>query len=428
MTKIYLDIRFALRNLKRMVSAWMRTRNGLGNPVAVVLPEPVPYRFTDYDARIVADIVRSGKLHHDQGSQMVSFEREFAAYVGVPYALATNSGTSALQLAVQSLGLMPGDEVIVPAYAFVAAAQAVLSNHAIPVFADIDGTHTISPLSIRKYITKRTRAIIVVHMFGNVADMGAIMKLAKQHGLRVIEDCAQAVGAMYHGNHVGSVGDVGCFSFNIKKAIPTGQGGMVVTGNSVYERNIRIARNTGLVYTDGQADAISFGGTFFMTEMEAALGRSVLRQLPYLNSIRRKNYAYLMDLLRPLRPYLHPYDMLSQCDPAYSRLSFVLDTRSLGVTRDQFVFRVRECGIPLKTFYPTPLYRYSLFKNAKDMLTNNTFPFTLYKKTGYPPLPYAEKFQTRHVGMEFSPYWNSSDMREIARVFTMVIRNARKSL
>lgn len=408
------------------MTAVLRKIKGHGSYASTGLPAPVPYRFSRHDAQIVADIVRSGKLHHDQGYQMVSFEREFASFAGVGYALATNSGTSALMLAVQALGLKPGDEVIVPAYAFVAAAQAVLSNNAIPVFADIDSTCTISPKSIQRSISRKTKAIVVVHMFGNVADMDKILAIAKKHHLKVIEDCAQAVGASYNGKHAGSMGDIGCFSFNIKKAIPTGQGGMIVTSNVDYDRRVTTARNVGLLYRDGKIDTLSFGGTYFMTEIEAALGRSVLRQLSYLNGIRKQNYSYLMDFLRPLRHFLHIYNVLPQCDASYCRLSFLLNTRSLAITRDQFIARAQQEGIPLKKFYPTPLYQYSLFKNKKDALTHASFPFAPYKKNEYSPLPYAEKFYKEHVGMEFSPYWNFSDMREIARVFKTIIQNAQK--
>lgn len=390
------------------------------------LQRPVPYRFSEQDAQIVAGIVRSGKLHHDQGSEMISLEREFAEFVSVPYAAATNSGTSALVLAVQALGLSPGDEVIVPAYAFVAAAQAVLSQNAIPVFADIDATCTISPKSILRSISKKTKAIIVVHMFGNVAAMDKIIQIAKKHNLRIIEDCAQAVGASYNGRPVGSLGDMGCFSFNIKKAIPTGQGGIVTTRSADYHQRVSIARNTGLIYVNGLADTISFGGTYFMTEMEAALGRSVLRQLTYLNGVRKKNYEYLMDLLSDIQPFLRPYEILPGCESSYSRISFFLNTHRLTLTRDQFIANIQRSGVPLKKFYPTPLYRYSLFKDKKDALTGVSFPFSLQKKRGDNLLPYAEKFYKEHIGMEFSPYWNFSDMRTIALSLSKEIRSAQK--
>lgn len=433
---VYSTIRFAIMNMYSIIKHTLRPYKkkivavlrgtGMSMPSGDGLQSPVSYRFSEHDAQIVAAIVRSGKLHHDQGSEMALFEREFARFIGVPHAIATNSGTSALALAVQALGLKPGDEVIVPAYAFVAAAQAVLSHNAIPVFADIDATCTVSPKSILRSISKRTKAIIVVHIFGNVAAMDKIKQIAKRYDLRIIEDCAQAVGASYHGQQVGSLDDIGCFSFNIKKALPTGQGGMVTTSSDIYDQRIRAARNTGLTYVNGQADALAFGGTYFMTEMEAALGRSVLRQLAYLNGVRKKNYEYLMQLLTELQPYLRPYDELPESQGSYSRLSFILNTRLLTVTRDQFINTVQQMGLPLKKFYPTPLYRYSLFKNKQDAYTRVSFPFSLSKKRGEYFLPYAEKFNKEHVGMEFSPYWDFSDMRKIAASLTKAVRGSLK--
>lgn len=422
---IFLRVHDLFRQIKHTLFSLVRRMHVAGPGDRSVSP-PVAYHYSVRDSQIVAAIVRSGKLHHDQGKEMVSFEREFAAYTGAQHAIATNSGTSALMLAIQSLGLGLGDEVIVPAYAFVAAAQAVLLNAATPVFADIDATCTISPKSIERCITHKTKAIIVVHMFGNVADMDAICAIAKKHGLMIVEDCAQAIGAFYRGKHVGTFGDIGCFSFSIKKAIPTGQGGMVITQNVDLDMRIRIARNTGLLFVNGKLDVVSFGGTYFMTEIEAALGRSVLRQISYLNSIRKRNYEYLMKLLYPLKRSLSIYTVLSHSDPSYSRLSFLFFSRSLTISRDEFVHRMQDRGIPFKKFYPTPIYQYSLFRNKKNMFmprlsraVSQNMSDTLY-------LPFAEKFHTMHVGIEFSPYWSFSDMRLIAQTCADVLASARK--
>lgn len=175
----------------------------VGRPTGGARLLPVPYDFTDLDAQKVADIVRSGNLIHDQGNETRLFEREFSSYIGSSFAVATNSGTSALTLACRALGLGRGDEVIVPAYTFVATAQAVLQCGAVPVFADIDDTFTLSPESVKSLITRKTKAIIVVHMFGNVAH-NEIFSIAGRKRIPVIEDAAQAVGAEYNGKKVGS--------------------------------------------------------------------------------------------------------------------------------------------------------------------------------------------------------------------------------
>ncbi len=370
--------------------------------------QTIPYRYTQKDADDIASIVISGNLHHEGGHHIVDLEREFAQFTRSTHAIATNSGTSALMLACQSMGLKRGDEIIVPAYTFVAVAQSVLAAGASPVFADIDDTFNIDPLSILRLINNKTRAIIVAHMFGNVARMDAIMKIARKYRLSVIEDCAQAVGASHRGGSVGSIGDVGCFSFNIKKAIPTGQGGIVVTSNNeLYERMLA-ARNTGIEVKNGITDVVSLGGTYFMTEMEAALARSVLRQLASLNAARKKNYEYLMELLRPLADYLQSYKILARTEPSYFRLSFLLNLDKLPCLRDQFIDAMQKEGVPLKKFYPTPLYHYSVFQKMYGM--------------NHLRLPNAERFFERHIGMEFSPYCTLSDMRRVAKAFDTVIR------
>ena len=363
----------------------------------------VPYHYSEKDAENAARIVLSGKLHHDQGQEIISLEREFAGFVGAKYALAVNSCTSALSLAFQAIGLRPGDEVIVPAYTFIASAQAVLINGGTPVFADIDDTFTIDPSRLEHLITKKTRALMPVHLFGNVANMGAIMKVARKHKLAVVEDCAQAVGARYDGRDAGTIGDVGCYSFNIKKAIPTGQGGMLVTSDAKIIARARIARNTGIETKDQKTDVVSLGGTFFMTELEASLGRSVLRQLEHLNSTRKQNFEYLISLLEPLRRYVKPYRVLPKVEPSCSRLAFMVDFKALGISRRQFLAATQAEGIPVQTFYPTPLYRYSIFRRMRDNL------------------PFVEEFCDKQVGTEFSPYWSFQDMRDIAQAFSKVL-------
>jgi dTDP-4-amino-4,6-dideoxygalactose transaminase len=395
-----------------------------GFPVRREFLSSLPYRYSREDACAVSEVILSGKLSHDQGEEIKSLEREFAGHMGTTYALATNSGTSALQLACKAVGLQPGDEVIVPAYTFVASAQAVLSCGAIPVFADIDDTFTISPKSITTSVTKRTRAIMVVHMFGNVCHMDEIVRFAKRHSLAVIEDCAQAVGARFGGREVGSIGDVGCFSFNSKKAIPTGQGGMLVTSDRALYHRAKVARNTGIEIKNKQTDVVSFGGTYYMTEMEAILARSVLRQLHALNTVRRNNFGYLMRLTEELKPYCKLYSVFPRSEPSYSRAAFTVDFDQLGVSREWFIGAVRAEGIPVTTFYPIPLYRYSLFRSHKDMLTQTRFPFSKNSAIRYESLhlPNTERFCRHQVAMEFSPYWTFQDMRDIAEAFHKVIR------
>ena len=386
----------------------------------------VPYRYTDADADYVREIVASGKLHHGKGKEAIFLESEFASYIRSSYAVSTNSGTSALVLACNALGLGPGDEVIIPAYTFIATAQAVLQCGAIPVFADIDDTHTISPRSIEKHITTRTKAIIVVHTFGNVCDMNAISSIAKKKNIHVIEDCAQAAGATYYGVPVGAIGDIGCFSFNILKAIPVGQGGIITTSEkTLYQRAIAY-RNTGIVNNRGRIDVESYGSTLFLPEIEAALARRILRQLEYLNGLRRKNVHYLLELLHPYVSYLQPYKVNQHALPSYSRMSFLFAIDRSKLSRDKFIKKVNVAGVPLRTFYPAPLYTYSIFVQKKNILTGQEFPFTSRRSPQYVKLPYAERFSRAHVGLEISPYWDFDDIKRMSKEIIRVIELAIK--
>ncbi len=365
-----------------------------------------PYVFSKEEARRVYTIILSGKLHHRTGHEVSMLEKEFAVYHGVQYALATNAGTSALEMAIKAIGIKPGDEVIVPAYTFIATAQAVLARGGIPVFADIDDTFTISPLSVAKRISSRTKAIVAVHMFGNVADMDQINRIAKQRKLFVVEDCCQAIGATFKEKKVGSLGDIGCFSFNEKKAITTGQGGMFITNNKDFFTIANHTRETGQLDDLLASDVITTGNTFALTEMQASLARSELVRLDQLNDVRMKNYDIFSSMIDTDFVPLRWYRILPQAHPSFSRLVFMIDFEFLRVSRNDFIKAMNHKGIPMRTFYPIPLYAYTLFQKRRDTLLDSSFPFALNSRVRYSKLhlPYVETFCRQQVGIEFSPY------------------------
>jgi len=208
------------------------------------MPGPGVYLFGDEERKEVADVLERGYLFR-YGSEdntsfkhkVATFEKEFAEYIGVNYCVAVNSGTSALLICLEALGIGPGDEVIVPGYTFIASISSIIYARAIPVFAEIDKSFTIDPNDIEGKITEKTKAIMPVHMLGNPCNMDRIMKIAKKYKLYVIEDSCQAAGASYKGKKVGSIGDIGAFSLNFFKIISAGDGGMVVTNNrELYKR------------------------------------------------------------------------------------------------------------------------------------------------------------------------------------------------
>lgn len=389
-----------------------------------LLLSTVPYEYSETDAEKIFHVILSGKLTHNTGNEIITLEREFSDYIGTKYGVATNSGTSSLHLAMKAVGIQPGDEVIVPAYTFIAVAQAVLLCGGVPIFADIDDTFTLSSSSIEAAITPRTKAMIVAHMFGNVADMKRILTIARKYKLFVVEDCAQAVGARWHGKHVGSLGDIGCFSFNEKKAIPTGQGGMLTTSNPLFYRNAIATRNTGIEMIGGKIDVTTIGSTLFMTEVQAALARRVLPHLDRLNTTRADNFHTVQNQIQVLKEYVQVYRIVPGAEPSFSRFVCMVDFRSIGISREVSIDRMQKEGIPMKTFYPLPLYKYSLFREKKDMITHKTFSFSANTHINYRTLrlPFAERFCEQQVGMELSPYLSHTDALRIGQVIRRVLK------
>jgi dTDP-4-amino-4,6-dideoxygalactose transaminase len=215
-------------------------------------------------------------------------EQKVSEYLGIPYTVAVNSGTSALWVALGALGIGPGDEVIVPGYTFIASISSIIYARAVPVLAEIDETLNLDPEDMKKKITPRTKAIMLVHMLGNPGHIDEIKKIAKDNDLSVIEDCAQAFGAKYKGKHVGSYGDIGTYSFNIFKTITAGDGGMIATNSEeLYKRSFSIHDQGHLPLRQGveRGSRTVIGLDFRMTELSAAI---LLAQLKKVDEIKRE--------------------------------------------------------------------------------------------------------------------------------------------
>jgi len=210
---------------------------------AIEIPLSAP-DITDAEIEAVVSVLRTSRL--SLGPKMEEFEAAMAGYVGAPHAIAVSSGTAGLHLALVALGIGPGNEVIVPSFAFIAVANAVRYVGAQPVFADIDPeTLNLDPASVEAVVTPRTRALMAVHTFGRPAPMAALLDIARRHNLLVIEDACEAMGAEIDSRHVGTLGDAGVFAFYPNKQITTGEGGMVVASNSEVARRIAALRNHG---------------------------------------------------------------------------------------------------------------------------------------------------------------------------------------
>lgn len=268
-------------------------------------PEPAAWPFfADDEIEAAAQVLRSGKVNYWTGDQGRLFEAEFADYVGSKHAIALANGTVALECALKALGVGPGDDVVTPSRTFIASASCAVMLGARPVFADVDrDSQNITVASIRQALTPQTKAIIAVHLAGWPCEMDAILALAHERGIYVVEDCAQAHGATYQGRSVGSIGDIAAFSFCQDKIITTaGEGGMVTTNSSELWKAMWALKDDGksydATYHRQHAPGFrwlreSFGTNWRMTEVQSAIGRIQLRKLPHWSAVRRK-YAQII--------------------------------------------------------------------------------------------------------------------------------------
>jgi Predicted pyridoxal phosphate-dependent enzyme apparently involved in regulation of cell wall biogenesis len=228
----------------------------------------------DEEIEVVSQVIRSGMLV--QGEMVRRFEEEFSSYVGVKDSIAVSSGTVALDLALKAFGLDPGDEVICPAFTFIATSNAVLYQGLRPVFADVDPrTFNLNPEDVLEKVNSNTKAILGVHLYGQPFDVKAIHEICEDHDLILIEDCAQAHGAEYEGKRAGSFG-TGCFSFYPTKNMTTGEGGMITTDDDMLAERLRLLRNHG---DRGKYNHVMLGYNYRMTNIQGAIGLVQLRKL-----------------------------------------------------------------------------------------------------------------------------------------------------
>lgn len=289
------------------------------------------YRIGQEEIDAVTRVLRSGWAFKSGGpnpSETVQFEKELAEKVGCEHALLMTSGHAALVSAFIGLGIGPGDEVIVPAYTYIATAMAVLETGAIPIVADIDETLTIDPEDVERRITEKTKAIAVVHMQGLPCNMDAIMALAKKYGLGVVEDACQAVGGSYKGRRLGTIGDAGAFSFNQFKIISAGEGGALLTNDRLmFERAIIYHDSNAIAYFGqylGDFSTELFCGTEMRTnDITASILRVQLTRLDGILADLRKNRRYLMNALAGLCDFLPSNDSEGDCSTI---LGFAFDT------------------------------------------------------------------------------------------------------
>ena len=306
----------------------------------------------------MAAVLRSGKVNYWTGDIGRKFEREYARFVGCKYAIALTNGTAALELALYALGIGRGDEVITTSRTFIASASCAVMRGAKPVIADVDSvSQNITAETISRVITRRTKAIIAVHLAGWPCDMDAICRLARKHGIKVIEDCAQANGATYKGRPIGSLGDVAAFSFCQDKIITTGgEGGMLTTNDKDVWRKGWEYKDHGksfdAVYNRKHSAGFrwlheSFGTNWRMTEMQAAIGLLQLKKLPAWIKARQHNAAILTESLKKI-PTLRLTLPPKEIGHAYYKYYVFVRPQLLkpGWTRDRIMNAITAEGVP----------------------------------------------------------------------------------
>lgn len=319
----------------------------------------------DEEIRSVVQVLRSGQLR--AGRWVEAFEERFARVVGARYAIAVNSGTAALQLAYQ-LFLKPGDEIIVPDFTFVATASMALAIGARPVLADVDPeSWTLDPASVEKRITRHTRAIAPVHLYGNPANARALTRLARRHRLRIIWDAAQAHGAFSDGRDVGSLPEVVCYSFYPTKNLTTGEGGMLTTSNKALAARLRLTRSHG---ESKRYFHTLLGYNYRLTDIAAAIGMGQLRKLPRFLRARRRNAAILSRGLGGIPGLELP--RISRGDRhAFCLYTVRVNAPVLGVSRDDLQKSLAAQGVETSTHYPRALHQQPLFRRLG---TDRDFP------------------------------------------------------
>ena len=299
-------------------------------------------------------VLKSGVLTNGlgEGPMVKRFEEKFAKFVEAKHALAVNSGTAALHMAVVAAGVTPSDEVILPSFTFVATAEAVVIAGAKPVFVDIDPeTYNISPEKVENAITEKTKAIIAVDLYGSPSDLKPIREIADNHGLKVIEDAAQAHGAFYEGKPVGAYSDIACWSFYASKNMTTGEGGMVTTNDGEIAEKLKLLRCHG---EKEKYRSLVLGHNYRMPEMEAAIGLVQLAKLPHFLVKRRLNAEKLSLKLEEAKNLQLPREARNCKNSWYLYTARIKEAKV--EKRNAVVENLRNKGIGVEVYYSYPIH------------------------------------------------------------------------
>ena len=366
----------------------------------VPLSEP---DITDLEIDAVTAVLRS--THLSLGPRMQEFEARVAAHAGMPYGIAVSSGTAGLHLCVRAMGIGSGDEVIMPSFTFIAAANALRYEGAVPVFTDIDAdTLNLDPSLIEAAITPRTKAVMMVHTFGYPVDVEAILAIARRHKLLVVEDACEAIGATHFGRPAGSFGEAAVFAFYPNKQITTGEGGMIVTENEDLARRMRALRNQGRHPTDAWHQHSELGFNYRLSEMNCALGCAQMQRLHTILSKRRTVAQWYDDHLRDVNNLRLPPRPRDSEEMSW----FVYVVRVAGLLdpalRDHVASSLLKAGVHCGRYF-APIHQQEAYKEWPVLH----------------PLPVTESESRRTLALPFFSKMTQAQVAYVARVLREVL-------
>jgi perosamine synthetase len=340
-------------------------------PLRIAAPPRV--RFGWEELKLLHRVLLSQNLCRIGGVMVPQFEEEFARMYGVPYAVASTSGTAAIHIALGALDLNPCDEVIAAPITDLGTVIPILSQNCIPVFADIDDTYNLDPADVERKITSRTKAIIAVHLFGNPCNMDGLVEVARRHRIPLIEDCAQAHVTEYKGRFVGTIGDIGCFSFQQSKHMTTGDGGMTITSNKVYHERMDLFADKGFARKDWGPRAYLFHApNYRMTELVGAVGLAQLRKVRAVVQKRHEVGQYMSELVAKVQG-VRPAPETPGGKHSYWLYPLILEEGDVN----QFAQRLREQNVWAAPGYTVkPIYSCTESLTAKKTYGSSGCPFT----------------------------------------------------
>ena len=402
-----------------------------------VLSDPIYFAGHDFgedDIEVISKVIKSGEI--GIGPEVKAFENEYANRYGIKYGISVNSGTSALHTCVAAMNPDPGDEIITTAWTSGGSIIGLLFQNCVPVFADIDDSYCLDPLDVEKKITPRTKAILVVNLMGNMANVRKLREIADRHNIFLIEDCCQSHFAEDNGIIAGSMADISGFSFG-GKHLNLGGGGMVLTNNkTLWERAI-LFRDAALPRDDGPAEGKPYANQFLapnykMNDIMAAMGRNQLKKVDGYVQSKIKSAKNIIDGLRTIKE-ITPQKVRDGVTHTYWSLSFTIDTAILNCTATEYAEAVSAEGIPTSGPYLLtpeigPLNK-NPFLSKPDLYGKSKFPLDYnreiqvnYKET---KLPYGNQLMSRNVNFDMTPSYDDNYIEKVIEAHHKVVNHYR---